>query len=56
MLLKDYDYTIEYYLSKANIVANAFSKKTIGSLTYVHTIFYPLLYALRDIRVKLDID
>lgn len=29
-LLKDYDYTI-YHLRKANVVANALSKKSIGS-------------------------
>ena len=30
-LLKDYDCIIQYYPRKANVVANALSRKTVGS-------------------------
>lgn len=46
-LLKDYDYTIEYHLDRANVMVDTLSRKTI---------YYPLLFALREIRVILDID
>lgn len=34
-LFKDYNCTIEYHLGRANIMVDAFSRKAIGSLTYV---------------------
>ena len=34
-LVKDYDCTIQYHLSKANIVANALSRKSLGSLAHI---------------------
>lgn len=34
-LLKDYDYTILYHLGKANVVADALSKKSMGNLTHI---------------------
>ena len=42
-LLKDYDCTIEYHLSKANMVADALSRKLIGNLHYIRAIRVPLL-------------
>ena len=36
-LLKDYDYSILYYLGKANVVAYALSRKSIGSLAHIST-------------------
>ena len=35
MDLEDYDYTLHYHLSKANVVANAFNRKSRGVLTSV---------------------
>lgn len=55
-LLKDYDYTIEHHLGRANVVANALNRKVIGSLGYIQTIYYPLLETLTDMRIKLKID
>ena len=52
-LLKDYDFTIEYYLGKANMVANALSKKSSGNLSYIHTVRIPLLLELRALNVEL---
>ena len=34
-LLKDYDYIILYHLGKANVVADALSRKSIGSLAHI---------------------
>ena len=34
-LLKDYDYTIFYHSGKANVVANALSRKSMGSLVHI---------------------
>lgn len=53
-LLKDYDYTIEHYLGRANVMTNVVSRKAMGSLAYVRTIYYPLLVALRDMKVRLE--
>ncbi|CAA0812665.1 Uncharacterized mitochondrial protein AtMg00860, partial [Striga hermonthica] len=36
-LVKDYDCTIQYHLGKANVVADALSRKVKGDLTYVVT-------------------
>ena len=42
-LLKDYDCTIDYHPGKANVVADAFSRKSTGSLAYMQTIQLPLM-------------
>lgn len=55
-LLKNWDYTIEYHPHRANAVYDAHSRKAIGSLGYVKTIYYLLLAILRDMRVKLNVD
>ena len=34
-LLKDYDCIIQYHRGKANVVADALSKKSVGSLAYI---------------------
>ena len=34
-LLKDYDFSILYHLGKANVVADALSRKSVGSLAYI---------------------
>ena len=34
-LLKDYDYIIQYHLGKANVVADALSRKFVGSLAAI---------------------
>ena len=45
-LLKDYDCTIDYHPGKANVVADALSKKFTGSLAYMQTIQLPLMVKL----------
>ena len=34
-LLKDYDFTILYHPGKANVIADALSRKSIGSLAHI---------------------
>ena len=52
-LIKDYDCTIEYHQGRANVVADALSRKTTGSLAYLRTAYLPLLVELRKDGVEL---
>lgn len=52
-LLKDYDFTIEYHLGKANVVADALSSKSSGNLSHIHYVRISLLLELRALNVEL---
>ena len=52
-LLKDYDCTIDYHQGKANVVADALSRKSTRSLAYMQTIQLPLMVELRELGVEL---
>ena len=52
-LLKDYDCTIDCHPGKANVVADALSRKFTGSLAYMQTIQLPLMVKLRELGVEL---
>ena len=52
-LLKDYDFTIEYHLRKANIVVDALSRKSSSNLSHIHSMRIPLLLELRALNVEL---
>ena len=52
-LLKDYDCTIDYHPGKANVVADALSRKSTGSLAYIQTIQLSLMVELRELGVEL---
>ena len=52
-LLNDYDCTIDYHPGKANVVADALSRKSTGSLAYMQTIQLPLMVELRELDVEL---
>ena len=52
-LLKDYDCTIDYHPGKANVVADALSRKSTGSLAYMQTVQLPLMVELRELGVEL---
>lgn len=52
-LIKDYDYTINYQLVKANVVADEFSRKSSSSIAHMRVIYLLLLIDLRSLRVDL---
>ena len=54
--LKDYNCTIDYHPSKADVVVHALSRKATWSLTYVQIIHLPLMVELRKMRVELRMD
>ena len=54
-LLKDYDCTIDYHPGKANVVADALSRKSTGSLAYMQTIQLPLMVELRELGVEMGV-
>ena len=54
-LLKDYDCTIDYHPGKANVVADALSRKSTGSLAYMQTIQLPLMVKMRELGAELRI-
>ena len=53
-LIKDYDYTIEYHPGKANVVADALSRRPESSLSHMRSGYLPLLVDLRALGVILE--
>nr|CAN61139.1 hypothetical protein VITISV_009489 [Vitis vinifera] len=54
-LLKDYDYIIQYHSRKANVVADALSRKSVGSLTAIRGCQRQLLEDLRSLQVHMRV-
>ena len=54
-LLKDYDCTIEYHLGKANVVADALSRKSGSSIAHLRVDYMGDLIALRSLNVGLQV-
>ncbi|XP_017981007.1 PREDICTED: uncharacterized protein LOC108663032 [Theobroma cacao] len=57
-LLKDYDCTILYHPSKVNVVADALSRKSMGSLAHISIDMRPLIkemHSLGDVGVHLKV-
>ena len=50
-LIKDYDCTIEYHPGKANVVADALSRRLESSLSHMRSGYLPLLVDLRALGV-----
>ena len=53
-LIKDYDCTIEYHPRKANVVADALSRRLESSLSHMRSGYLPLLMDLRVLGVILE--
>ncbi|CAL9025507.1 unnamed protein product, partial [Prunus brigantina] len=49
-LIKDYDCTIEHHPGKANVVADALSRKSSGSIAYFRGRYVPLMVEMRKLR------
>ena len=54
-LIKDYECTIEYHPGKANVVADAFSMKSIGFIFHLKVVFLLRLVELRSLGVRLEL-
>ena len=50
-LLNDYDYTILYHPSKANMVVDVLSRKLIGSLAHITPMERPLVREIHQLEV-----
>ena len=55
-LIKDYDCTIEYHPEKANVVADALSRRPERSLSHMRSGYLPLLVDLRALGVILEVE
>ena len=54
-LIKDYDCTIEYHPSKANVVADALSHKSTATLASIKTVQLPLVKELKELNAELTV-
>ena len=54
-LIKDYECTIEYHQGKANVVADALSRKSMGSISHLKAVYLLRLVELRSLGVRLEL-
>ena len=55
-MIKDYDCTIEYHPGKANVEADALSRRPESSLSHMRSGDLPLLVDLRALWVILEVE
>ena len=55
-MIKDYDCTIEYHPRKANVIADALSRRPESSLSHMRSGYLPPLVDLRALGVILDVE
>ena len=55
-MTKDYDCTIEYHPGKANVVADALSRRLRSTLSHMRSGYLPLLVDLRALGVILEVE
>ena len=54
-LIKDYEFTIEYHPGKANVVADALNRKSMGSISHLKVVYLPRLVELRSLGERLEL-
>ena len=54
-LIKDYECTIEYHPRKANVVADALSRRSMSSISHLRVVHLPRLIELRSLGVRLEL-
>ena len=54
-LIKDYECTIEYHPGKANVVADALSRRPMSSISHLRAVHLPRLIELRSLGVRLKL-
>ena len=55
-LIKDYNLVIDYHPGKANVVVDAFSRKSFVTLAHIRIIYVPLLLDPKTMGISLDYD
>ena len=55
-MIKDYDLIIDYHLGKANVLADALSRKSSATLAHIRTTYIPLLLDMKALGLNLDYD
>ena len=54
-LIKDYECTIEYHPGKANVLADALSRKSMSSISHLKAVYLPKLVEFRSLGVRLEL-
>ena len=54
-MIKDFKCTIEYHPRKANVVADALSRRPISSISHLRVVHLPRLIELRSLDMRLEL-